>query len=156
MLDIFQFHHLVGEEFQGPALPPIGSLTTRQMNQLGLALAIQAALLGSFAWEATGEGDFQIFLHKPSLDTNHRAATDIQGFGNLPIGVPGFSPILIAHQKHARHQIMLGWSTAHVYHCLQPAVLLSTQSHRIAVVRGSHACTPSLRRTDLVGFLRPQ
>ena len=55
MLDIFQFHHLVSEEFERPALPPIGSLATRQMNQLGFSLAIQTSTLWTFSREAPGE-----------------------------------------------------------------------------------------------------
>ncbi len=53
MLDIAQAHHLVSEEFQRPTLPPVWSLATREMNQLGLALAIQAATFGAFAREAS-------------------------------------------------------------------------------------------------------
>ena len=48
MLDILQFHHPVSQQFQGPALPPIGSLATRQMNQLGFSFAIQTATLRTF------------------------------------------------------------------------------------------------------------
>ena len=91
MLDIFQFHHLVSEEFQRPALPSIRSLATRQMNQLGFSPAIQAATFGAFAGEASCQGDFQILLYKPLFDPNHGTATDGERLGNLPVGVAGFA-----------------------------------------------------------------
>src|SRR5258708_34706771 len=81
MLDIFQFHHPVREEFQRPALPPIWSLATRQMNQLGFSLAIQAATLWAFSWKASREGYFHIFLDKPLFDANDGAGTDVQHLG---------------------------------------------------------------------------
>jgi hypothetical protein len=142
MLDIFQFHHLVSEEFQCPALSPIRGLATGQMNQLGLALAIQAAPFGPFSREASHQSQLQASLGKSLLDANHRAATDGEGLGNLPIGVAGVAFLLITHQQNAGYQIVLGWSPARVDHHLQPWTLLLTQSHGIAVVRGSHVCTP--------------
>jgi hypothetical protein len=56
VLDILQFHHLVSQQFQGPALPPIGSLATRQMNQLGFLVAFSETMQNpsllalDFAW----------------------------------------------------------------------------------------------------------
>ncbi|SRR5258706_425281 len=126
MLDIFQFHHPVGEEFQRPALSPIGSLATGQMNQLGFSFAIQAPTLGTFTRKASGESHLQVLLDKPLFDANHRAATNVQPLSNLPIGVTGFALMLIAHEQNACHQIVPGWSTAHAYHRLQPSVLLLT------------------------------
>jgi len=124
MLHILQTHHMVSEEFQCPALTPIWSLATRQVNQLGLALAIQTATLGTFSWKASGEGDFHILLDKPLFDANDRATIDVQHLSNLPVGVVGLSLTLIAHQQDSRHQIVFGWSTAHMHHCFQPSVLL--------------------------------
>ncbi len=101
MLDIAQAHHPVGQQFQRPALPPIGSLATREMDQLGFSLAIQAAPFGPFAREASGESYFQVLLHKALLDTNHGATTDGEHLGNVPIGVAGPALTLIAHQEDA-------------------------------------------------------
>lgn len=68
------------------------------MNQLGFSLAIQAAAFGTFAREASCQGDFQILLHEPLFDPNDRAATDGERLGNLPVGVTGFAMALIAHK----------------------------------------------------------
>ena len=144
MLDIAQQNHLIGQQFQRPALPPIGSLATGQMNQLRLALAIQAAPLGAFAREASGEGHLQVMLHKPLFDPNHGAATDIQGLSDLPIGCLWFALIPIAHQQHPCHQIVLGRSSARMCHCREKCSLLLTQPHRIRVVIGAHACSSFL------------
>jgi hypothetical protein len=65
MLDIAQAHHPVGQQFQREAVPPIGSLATREMDQLGFSLAIQAAPFGPFAREASGESYFQVLLRHP-------------------------------------------------------------------------------------------
>jgi hypothetical protein len=43
-------------------------------------------------------------LHKPLFDANHGAAIDVQHLGNLPTGVTGFAPTLIAHQQHTRQE----------------------------------------------------
>jgi hypothetical protein len=86
VLDIAQLHHLVGEQRERPALPPVGSLTTGQMDQLSFSLAIQAPPFGTFAWKASGESYFQILLHKPLLDANDCTTTDGKRFGNLSIG----------------------------------------------------------------------
>src|SRR5690242_5570422 len=107
MLDILQFHHLVREEFERPALPPIGSLATGQMNQMGLALAIQAATFGPFAGKASGEGYLQVSLHKPLLDANHRATTNGESLGNLSIGCLWLTLALVTHEQHAGHHIVL-------------------------------------------------
>jgi hypothetical protein len=87
MLHILSAHHLVGQEFERPALPPIGGLATRQVNQLGFSFAIQTPPFGTFPGEAEGSSHLQVPLHKPLLDPNYGAATDIQGLSNLPIGV---------------------------------------------------------------------
>ncbi len=58
------------------------------MNQLGFSLAIQAAPFGPFSREASRQSHLQALLDKSLLDANHRAATDGEGLGNLPIGVP--------------------------------------------------------------------
>jgi len=98
------------------------------------------------------ESQFQAPLHKPLLDTNHHAATDIQSLGYLPIGVTGFTLTLIAQQQLTCYQIVLGWSPAGVHHRLQKPSLLLTQSHGITVVIDSHACAPSPRLSDLVRY----
>jgi hypothetical protein len=121
-------------------LPSIRSLTTRQVNQLGFALAIQAATLGTFSRETSGESQLQILLDKPLFDTNDRAATDGERLGNLPIGCLWFALTLIAQQKNSGHQIVLGWCTAHTHHRLQKLSLLLTQSYWILVVIRSHSC----------------
>jgi len=144
VLHIAQAHHLIGQQFQRPALSPIRGLTTGQMNQLGLALAIQAAPFRTLSGKAPGESHLQVLLDKPLLDTNHGAATDVQHLGNLSIGVTGFALTLIAHQQDARHQVVLGRSTARALHRFQPETLLLAQSHRIVVVIRAHACTPSM------------
>ena len=77
MLHIFQFHHSISEEFQRPALPSIGSLATRQMDQLGFSFAIQTSTLWTFLGEASGKSHPQILLDKPLFYANHRAATDV-------------------------------------------------------------------------------
>lgn len=78
MLHTFQLHHLIGQEFERPTLPPIGSLATRQMNQLGFPLASPSQRCsGRARWKASGESHFQILLHKPLFDANHGAATDV-------------------------------------------------------------------------------
>src|SRR5258707_14999787 len=86
MLDISQLHHLISQQFQGPALPSIGSLATGQMDQLGFSLAIQATAFGAFPWKTAGESHLQILLDKPLFDANQRAATDGESLGNLPVG----------------------------------------------------------------------
>jgi hypothetical protein len=73
------------------------------MNQLSLPLAIQAPPFGALSREAAGEGYLQALLHKPLLDTNHRAATDGEGLGNLSISRLWFSLKLIAHQQNSCH-----------------------------------------------------
>lgn len=98
MLHILQAHHLVSQQFYCPALTPIGSLATGQMNQLSLSFPIQASPFRAFSRKASGESHFQVPLHKSLLDPNHCAATDVKGFGNLPVGVTGFTLTLIAHQ----------------------------------------------------------
>lgn len=98
MLHILQFHHLISQQFQCPTLPPIGSLTTGQVNQVGFTLAIQAATFRAFSRETAGEGHFQASLHKPLFDANHGAATDGKGCGNLPIGVAGVTLTEITHE----------------------------------------------------------
>jgi hypothetical protein len=55
MFHAAQSHHPIGQQFQRPALPSVGSLATREVDQLGLTLPIQAATFGAFAWEAPGE-----------------------------------------------------------------------------------------------------
>ena len=144
MLHIAQVHHLVGQQLQRPALSPIRSLATGQMNQLGFSLAIQRAPFGTFPWKASGKSHFQVLLHKALFDANHRAATDGEDLGNLPIGGTRFALTLITHQQHPGDQIVLGWSAAHMEHRLQPSALLLAQFHEIAVVRGSHPRIPSL------------
>jgi hypothetical protein len=109
MFHILQAHHPVGQQFERPALSPIGSLATRQMNQLGFSLAIQAPPFGTFSWKASREGYFHILLDKPLFNANNRAATDRDGLGNPAIGVIGFALTLITHQQHPRHQVVLGW-----------------------------------------------
>jgi hypothetical protein len=91
VLDIVQAHHPVGQQFQRPAVPSIGSLATGQGDQLRLSLAIQAATLGAFSREASGEGHLQILSDKPLFDANDGAATDGEGLSNLPVGVAGFA-----------------------------------------------------------------
>jgi hypothetical protein len=152
MLDIFQFHHPVREEFQRPALTSIGSLATRQMNQSGFSLPIQAAAFGTFAREASRQSHLQILLDKPLFDANDRAATDRERLGNLPIVCLWFALTLIAHQKNSGHQIVLGWSPARVDHRLQPSALLLAQFHEIAVVRGSHTAAPLFCFSLVVSF----
>jgi hypothetical protein len=93
---------------------------------LDFSLAIQASPLGTFSWKASGEGYFQILLDKPLFDANHRATTDSQRLGNLPINVAGFALSLIAHQQHAGYHVVFGWSTTHMHHRLQPSALLLT------------------------------
>jgi hypothetical protein len=151
MLDIAQAHHPVSEQLQRPALSPIRGLATGQMNQLGLALAIQASAFGTFSGEAADESHLQVLLHKSLFDTYHRAATHIQRLGNLSIGCLWFTLALIAHQQHAGHQIVLGWSTTHVDHRLQPSTLLLAQSHGIAVVISTHLF-PSFSRLFFLPF----
>src|SRR5260221_7321424 len=129
MLDILQLRHPVSEQFQGPAVPPIGSLATGQVNQLSFSLAIEAATFWAFSRKASNEGYLQVFLDKPLFDANDRAAADREHLGNLPIGCLWFALTLIAHQEDSGHQIVLGWCTAHVDHRFQPLVLLLTQFH---------------------------
>jgi hypothetical protein len=86
MLHILQTHHLVGQEFERPALVSIWSIATRKVDQLRLAFAVQAPSFGTFAREASGEGHLQVLLDKPLFDANHGAATDGERPGNLSIG----------------------------------------------------------------------
>jgi hypothetical protein len=123
MLDIAQAHHPVGQQFQRPALPPNGSLATREMDQLGFSLAIQAAPFGPFAREASGESYFQVLLHKALLDTNHGATTDGEHLGNVPIGVAGPALTLIAHQEDAGDQVVFGRGAASMDHRFQKVSL---------------------------------
>jgi hypothetical protein len=86
------------------------------MNQLSLALAIQASPFGTFSGEASGQSHLQIPLHKPLFDANHGAATDGEGEGLLPIGGAWFALALITHKQGAGYEIVLGWSPARVGH----------------------------------------
>ncbi len=138
MLHILQTYHLVGQEFERPALVSIWSIATRKVDQLRLAFAVQAPPFGAFAREASGEGHLQVLLDKPLFDANHGAATDGERPGNLSIGMTGFALTLIAHQQHSCHQIGLGWSGTSMHHGLQKPSLFLTQSHRKPVVRGFH------------------
>lgn len=97
MFHIPQAHHLIGQQLERPALSPIRSLATREMNQLGFSLAIQTAPFGTFSRKTAGEGYLQASLRKSLLDANHGAATDGEGLGNLPISVAGLALALIAH-----------------------------------------------------------
>jgi hypothetical protein len=94
------------------------------MNQLSLSFAIQASPFRAFSRKASGESHFQVPLHKSLLDPNHCAATDVKGFGNLPIGVAGFTLALIAHQQDTCNQVVFGWSSARVLHRFQQSALL--------------------------------
>ena len=118
MFHIPQAHHPAGQQFERPALSPIGSLATRQMNQLSFSLAIQAPPFWTFSWKASCEGDFHILLNKSLFDANHRAATDGEALDNLAIGVIGFALTLITHQKNSGNQIVFGWNFAGMYHRL--------------------------------------
>jgi hypothetical protein len=114
------------------------------MNQLSLSFAIQASPVRAFSPKASGESPIQVPVHKKQLDANHRAATDVKGFGNLPIGVAGFTLALIAHQQDTCNQVVFGWGSACAHHHFQPLVLLFAQSHRVAVVKDTHLCPPFL------------
>jgi hypothetical protein len=138
VLGIPQAHHPFCQQFQRPALPSIRSLTTRQMNQLSLSLAIQAATFGAFAREASHESHLEALLHKPLLDAYHGAATERKGLGNLPIGMARVALTLITHQQDPRHKVVFGWSSAGMHHLLQKVSLLFAQSHGIVIMIGSH------------------
>jgi len=138
MLDIAQAYHAVGQQFQRPALPSIGSLATGQMDQLSFSFAIQAPPFGAFSWKTAGESHLQLLLHKPLLNANDGAAADGERFGNLPIGRTRFALTLITHQQDTSHQIVFGWRSARLRHRFQKAALLIFQSHWIAVIIGSH------------------
>ena len=144
MLDIAQAHHPVGQQFQREAVPPIGGLATREMDQLGFSLAIQAAPFGPFAREASGESYFQVLLHKALLDTNHGATTDGEHLGNLPIGVAGPTLTLIAHQEDAGDQVVFGRGAAGMDHRFQKVSLPGPELHRIANRRDAHSFLPSI------------
>jgi hypothetical protein len=141
MLDIAQAHHSVGQQFQRPALPPIGSLATREMDQLGFSFAIQAA---PFARGASGESYFQVLLHKALLDTNHGATTDGEHLGNLPIGVAGPALTLIAHQEDTGDQVVFSRGAAGMDHHFQKVSLSGLELHRIANRRDAHSFLPSI------------
>src|SRR5262249_36126590 len=89
-----------------------------------------------------GESYLQILLDKPLFDPNHGAATHGEGLGNPAISCLWLALTLVAHQQHARHQILLCWGSARMHHRFQKPSLLFTQFHGVAVSIGSHPWTP--------------
>jgi hypothetical protein len=109
--------------------PVGGSCTPARTKRFSYPRVFADRLSPRWAQIRDRESHFQAPLHKPLLDTNHPAATDIQSLGYLPIGVTGFTLTLIAQQQLTCYQIVLGWSPAGVHHRLQKPSLLLTQSH---------------------------
>ena len=81
-----QFHHLVGQQPQGPVVMALGRVAARQGNQVGFASIIQLAI--PIGLRMVVQHAVQSFLPIPSFGAEHRARRRVQGHRHLRSAPP--------------------------------------------------------------------
>ena len=110
MLNEPECHEAVGEQAQGPALPPLWRGATREGNQMGFDLARE--LLGR-AWRQRlmVERRLQARGHKAAAHIADGIAMAAQGLGDGFVR-EGFRLVMIQQQQNPSPCVCPGWSTA--------------------------------------------
>jgi len=84
----FQFHHLAGQQTQGPLAVARGRLAQTQGNNLGLLLAIEQFRRGGLLPLFAVQGDLEPLFDESLTHVLHGFRPAVQRFGNLGVGPP--------------------------------------------------------------------
>jgi hypothetical protein len=82
LIDVLEFHGLIGQQSQRPPLKAIGGITATQGDKMSFQFAIHFFLVDSASFPAV-EGDIETIDHEPLLDPIDFPHADAEHAGDL-------------------------------------------------------------------------